>query len=63
MHNVVYCINFQIFLKLVAVIVINLIGVPYLIIILLPLIVVSVKLRNYYMSCAREIKRLDAVGM
>ncbi|XP_066928579.1 ATP-binding cassette sub-family C member 4-like [Clytia hemisphaerica] len=58
----ILCDALRILLLLLAIVTINCFSVPYILIIVIPLFVIFVKLRTYYMNIGREVKRLDAVA-
>lgn len=47
----------------VAVVIINVMTMPFILVGLVPLILVFYCLRNYYLKTTREIKRLEATGI
>lgn len=46
----------------VSIVLLNVVGMPYLLVVAVPIAAVFVYLRNYYIKTSREVKRIEAVS-
>ena len=57
-----YCFELQLILQAFAVLVLNVAAMPYLLAAVIPIIVLFLFIRHYYLKSSREIKRLEAMS-